>query len=200
MILIMSGAFVVPEIENELGAVPPSLLPIGNRMLIELQAESLRNKFDDSITLILPSCYVLTKFDITLFKKLDPKTPKPHARISKLVVKIIYFIKSRVSNIIKGTEKCSKEAKSSHLSRRKKMVTYLLSVARLSGTKFTTQPSKNMVCALTRPTISNETLPQEFLILRASKNHLAGNIEREERNAIMRRCPPLSDQDWQLWW
>lgn len=71
MILIMSGAFVVPEIANELGAVPPSLLPIGNRMLVELQVESLRKKFNDPITLTLPSSYVLTKFDISLFNKLD---------------------------------------------------------------------------------------------------------------------------------
>jgi hypothetical protein len=67
----MSGAFVVPEIVNELGMVPPSLLPIGNRMLLELQVESLRNKFDDPITLTLPSSYVLTRFDLSLFNKLN---------------------------------------------------------------------------------------------------------------------------------
>ena len=42
MILITSAAYVVPGIRNELGMLPPTLLPIGNKRLLEIQVSQLR--------------------------------------------------------------------------------------------------------------------------------------------------------------
>ena len=55
MILITSAAYVVPGIRNELGMLPPTLLPIGNKRLLEIQVESIKKKFNESIYVALRS-------------------------------------------------------------------------------------------------------------------------------------------------
>lgn len=39
MIIINSAAYVIPEFRAEFGKIPPCLLPIGNRKLIEYQVQ-----------------------------------------------------------------------------------------------------------------------------------------------------------------
>lgn len=61
MILIASGAYVIPEFQVEIGKIPPCLLPIGNKKLIEHQVDSLRSTFlDQDIYLSLPESYEIT--------------------------------------------------------------------------------------------------------------------------------------------
>ena len=73
MILITSAAYVVPAIRNELGMLPPTLLPIGNKRLLELQVESIKKKFDDPIYVTLPESFAEGKDDVNIFKKLGVK-------------------------------------------------------------------------------------------------------------------------------
>lgn len=60
MFVINSAAYVHPEFQNELGLVPPCLLPIGNRKLIELQVEAIKNICSTKILVSLPESYILT--------------------------------------------------------------------------------------------------------------------------------------------
>lgn len=61
MILIASGAYVIPEFQVELGRIPPCLLPIGNKKLIEFQVNSLKEYFpNENIYLSLPESYQLS--------------------------------------------------------------------------------------------------------------------------------------------
>lgn len=71
MILIASGAYVLSEFQVELGQIPPCLLPIGNRKLIEFQVESLRKTFkDERIYVTLPDCYLLSASERKIFERL----------------------------------------------------------------------------------------------------------------------------------
>lgn len=71
MILIASGAYVLPEFQVELGKIPPCLLPIGNRKLIEFQVESLRKTFsDEKIYLTLPEDYILSVSEKKIIERL----------------------------------------------------------------------------------------------------------------------------------
>lgn len=70
MILITSAAYVVPEIRNELGMLPPTLLPIGNKRLLELQIESIKEKFDELIYIALPKSFSNIE-DVNIIKKLN---------------------------------------------------------------------------------------------------------------------------------
>ncbi len=61
MILIASGAYVISEFQVELGKIPPCLLPIGNKKLLELQVSALRKTFNNQdIYLSLPESYELS--------------------------------------------------------------------------------------------------------------------------------------------
>lgn len=74
MILIASGAYVLPEFQVELGKIPPCLLPIGNRKLIEFQIEALRQTFPhENIYLTLPDEYHLTSSEQKIFDRLKIK-------------------------------------------------------------------------------------------------------------------------------
>ena len=42
MILINSGAYVITEIEEEYGKIPPCFLPIANKSLLTYQIKSLK--------------------------------------------------------------------------------------------------------------------------------------------------------------
>lgn len=49
MILITSAAYISNELRIEFGVIPPCLLPIGNRTLLEYQAESIRKMSNEKI-------------------------------------------------------------------------------------------------------------------------------------------------------
>lgn len=74
MILINSGAYLQGEFASELGLLPPSFLPIGNRRLFEYQSEFLR-KFNDKrdIYISLPRSFRLNSFDKLLIDNLGVK-------------------------------------------------------------------------------------------------------------------------------
>lgn len=71
MIVINSGAYVSSEFRAEFGAVPPCLLPLGNRKLIEFQVANLRETFSDSIIISLPDDYNLGPDDEALLASLS---------------------------------------------------------------------------------------------------------------------------------
>lgn len=60
MIVINSAAYVMPEFRNELGAIPPCLLPLGNQKLLQHQVRVLRRFEGERIVVSLPSSYELT--------------------------------------------------------------------------------------------------------------------------------------------
>lgn len=70
MIVINSGAYVSSEFRAEFGAVPPCLLPLGNRKLIEFQVANLRETFDEDIVVSLPDDYQLGPDDEALLDSL----------------------------------------------------------------------------------------------------------------------------------
>ncbi|MDN7930901.1 hypothetical protein QZM52_06295 [Burkholderia metallica] len=58
MLIINSGGYVTPEFQIEFGKIPPCMLPIGNKKLIEHQVQQLRAAFPDRrITLTLPESF-----------------------------------------------------------------------------------------------------------------------------------------------
>lgn len=62
MILINSGAYVVPEFQAELGRIPPCLLPINHSTLLTHQVTTLRQAFpqEQDIVVSLPQHYQLS--------------------------------------------------------------------------------------------------------------------------------------------
>lgn len=69
MILIMSSAYLSAEFQVELGAIPPTLLPLGNKKLLEHQVTSLRSKYlDEVIVVSLPESFQITE---SFQKKID---------------------------------------------------------------------------------------------------------------------------------
>ena len=63
MILITSAAYLVDEFISEVGFLPPSFLPIGNKRLYEYQIELLK-KFDEDIYLSYPESYHINEYDM----------------------------------------------------------------------------------------------------------------------------------------
>lgn len=58
MLIINSGAYVTPEFQAEFGKIPPCMLPIGNRKLIEHQVQRLRKALSvKDIFLTLPDTF-----------------------------------------------------------------------------------------------------------------------------------------------
>lgn len=71
MILIASGAYVSSEFQVELGRIPPCLLPVGNKKLIELQISKLKSFFgDEEVFVTLPESYKLSNAESKVFKSL----------------------------------------------------------------------------------------------------------------------------------
>ncbi len=73
MILINSAAYVNAEFRNELGAIPPCFLPIGNHKLLYYQVKALRQAFGDQepIYLSLPEGYRLNLMEVFLIHTLS---------------------------------------------------------------------------------------------------------------------------------
>jgi len=70
MIIINSAAYVIPEFRAEFGKIPPCLLPIGNKKLVEYQVPMLRKAYDEQIIVSLPEGYELTIDEQQLFTAL----------------------------------------------------------------------------------------------------------------------------------
>ncbi|WP_026879238.1 hypothetical protein WMO13_07130 [Ignatzschineria larvae DSM 13226] len=68
MIIITSSAYLSAEFQVELGAIPPTFLPLGNKKLLEHQVMTLRQYYDDQITLTLPESFEITEI---LQKQID---------------------------------------------------------------------------------------------------------------------------------
>jgi fructosamine-3-kinase len=68
MILITSAAYVNPEFRAEFGLLPPAMLPLGNKRLVEHQIEVLRQAFpNDPIAVSLPATYTLSPNEQRIF-------------------------------------------------------------------------------------------------------------------------------------
>lgn len=67
MFLIMSSAYVDQALKSEFGALPPSMLPLGNRRLFQHQVSSAPE--DSDIFLTLPEEYQLSECDQYWFNK-----------------------------------------------------------------------------------------------------------------------------------
>lgn len=73
MLLITSGAYLQEEFSTEVGLIPPSLLPIGNKRLYEYQIQFFKEKYKnlrESIYISLPESYKLSLFDKNNIEKL----------------------------------------------------------------------------------------------------------------------------------
>jgi hypothetical protein len=72
MILITSGAFITPELQVELGHLPPAFLPLGNRRLYDHQARAIRKAFPrERVFLSIPDTYAVSDVDLTALGKLE---------------------------------------------------------------------------------------------------------------------------------
>ncbi|WP_047249534.1 phosphotransferase [Chromobacterium subtsugae] len=71
-VIILSGQYVSQELTVEFGAVPPALLPVGNKRLYNYQIDNIRkSRAEGKIYLSLPSQYTLTSWDAEELKKAD---------------------------------------------------------------------------------------------------------------------------------
>ncbi len=73
MIVINSGAYVNQEFRNELGAIPPCFLPLGNKKLLQHQVESLAQFTTETIVVSLPESYELSLDERALVQSLGLK-------------------------------------------------------------------------------------------------------------------------------
>lgn len=72
MILITSAAYVGAEFQAEFGKLPPAFLPVGNKRLFTLQAQSLRKAFpDDHIWVSIPESYNIGRQDLRTLEALN---------------------------------------------------------------------------------------------------------------------------------
>lgn len=72
MILICSGSYVDQDLAFEVGRLPPSFLPVGNKRLFEHQAKFFSG-IEEAIYISLPQSFTPPKFDLQLFEKLGIK-------------------------------------------------------------------------------------------------------------------------------
>lgn len=71
MIVIASGVYVPPELQAEFGAIPPCMLPLANKKLIEHQVGALNAAFPARPILVsLPARYTLTVHETDLLDRL----------------------------------------------------------------------------------------------------------------------------------
>jgi fructosamine-3-kinase len=74
MIIIHSSSYVPPELQEEFGVIPPCMLPLANRKLIEHQAGVLKEFFPEVMLAVsLPEHYELTMPEADLLGRLELK-------------------------------------------------------------------------------------------------------------------------------
>ncbi len=72
MILITSGEYIQGELVAEIGYLPPSFLPIGNRRLYQFQIEVLKSSFEhEKIYLSVPFDFKMDSYDKEKLKNLN---------------------------------------------------------------------------------------------------------------------------------
>lgn len=91
MILITSAAYVSNELKIEFGDIPPCLLPIGNRTLLELQTEALRKTSNEQIFVSLPDDYMLSDIERQVIKNLKVEIIPVPPRLS-LAESVLYSL------------------------------------------------------------------------------------------------------------
>lgn len=70
MILITSAAYVEGELVSEVGLIPPSFLPIGNKRLYELQVALVESQFPgEDIFLSIPASFEISNYDRDILEK-----------------------------------------------------------------------------------------------------------------------------------
>lgn len=102
MIVINSAAYVIPEFRAEFGSIPPCLLPIGNRKLIEFQVPLLRNIHDERIIVSLPNDYELTIDERALFSNLEIEVA--HAPTGFSLAEALLYVLNTVGDISSPNE------------------------------------------------------------------------------------------------
>lgn len=94
MIIITSGAFISSEFQVELGKIPPSFVPLGNKRLYEHQVESLKREFPYiDIYLSVTDAYEIRESDRILLDRLTVQVVKVPDGLS-LAESILYVINS----------------------------------------------------------------------------------------------------------
>lgn len=82
MIIINSGTYITPEFQSEIGRIPPCLLPLGNKKLIEHQVQSLKCFPSEQIFVTLPDDFELSHYDKQLLQRLQVEIIKVDASLS----------------------------------------------------------------------------------------------------------------------
>ena len=81
MILILSGRYINDEMAAELGKIPPSFLPVGNKRLFEHQLDMLKG-LEQEIALSVPVDFELSSYDLKLLKDSGVKLIKSDTNLS----------------------------------------------------------------------------------------------------------------------
>lgn len=83
MIIIHSSQFVNAEFEAEIGLIPPCMLPIGNKKMLELQVANFNQQFPhEKIVVTLPKTYKLTINEQAVIKELGVSIQRICDRLS----------------------------------------------------------------------------------------------------------------------
>jgi hypothetical protein len=83
MIIIHSGTYVPLELQAEFGVIPPCMLPLANRKLIEHQARALAARFpEERIVVSLPEAYALTAREAEVLRGLGVRPVRTPAGAS----------------------------------------------------------------------------------------------------------------------
>ena len=102
MILINSGAYVITEIEEEYGKIPPCFLPIANKSLLTYQIKSLKKSFPrEKIYLSLPKDFELTIINLEFIKKNNITIIRTNSKYSlkKSVLQVLKKINNKNEDI-----------------------------------------------------------------------------------------------------
>lgn len=89
MLIINSGAYVTPEFQAEFGKIPPCMLPIGNKKLIEHQVQRLREALPGKdIFLTLPNTFAPAINETALLSNLGVHCihVPPHFRLTDSIL------------------------------------------------------------------------------------------------------------------
>lgn len=104
MFLIASAAFVNDELQAEIGNIPPTFLPIGNKRLFERQINEIRKNSAENIYITVPKSYHVERKDLFILQRLNVELIKlsdglPLGRSIFSALKIIEDIEGGESDI-----------------------------------------------------------------------------------------------------
>lgn len=90
MIVIASGRYVDGELASELGKLPPSFLPVGNKRLFEHQVELIK-AMGEPIVLTLPSGFSIPHFDELKLRDLgvDVRFVDPNVSLGRSIYSVL---------------------------------------------------------------------------------------------------------------